>query len=302
VEHVIADDQLKTSAAKEKEWFAEELQTDVGVERVRQWAKENRALNDDDIFISTNVDEVLSREALHKLRWCQPTRPVLSGALWMPIGRFDLALRTDRPAAGRPHTWALPTIYRWADIASGHQLGRRLFGPPHTGKEENYVLGGTHLTKPAFLPSAILKELSATEKGWYPGLVNMGFLLKATKEDLDREQAALYNLDDNRCWQGFSDPMSKVTDVEAYIPWYLECNPDSFPYWFGKPDPRNAALVTAMATIGEEFKRSHQSFFSSNQPNKLFPISFLPTNSSSDTRAAQSRCLAYDSGGSYTQT
>ena len=73
--------------------------------------------------------------------------------------RFDLALRTDRPAAGRPHTWALPTIYRcnycpgfwfsdelwfknlmtprfphrWGDIASGHQLGRRLFGPPHTG-------------------------------------------------------------------------------------------------------------------------------------------------------------------------
>ena len=71
-----------------------------------------------------------------------------------------------------------------------------------------------------------------------------------------------------------------------------------------------------------------RSFFSSNQPDKLFPISFLPTNSrwiekicmdvkimfmkseshhvincfSSDTRAAQSRCLAYDSGGSYTQT
>ena len=35
------------------------MQTDVGVERVRQWARENRALNDDDIFISTNVDEVL---------------------------------------------------------------------------------------------------------------------------------------------------------------------------------------------------------------------------------------------------
>ena len=51
-----------------------------------------------------------------------------------------------------------------------------------TGKQENYILGGTHLTRvqnaqcpnqifwnclfqPAFLPSAILKELSATEKG-----------------------------------------------------------------------------------------------------------------------------------------
>ena len=46
--------------------FAEELQTDVGVERVRQWAKENRALNDDDIFISTNVDEVPRRELSDK--------------------------------------------------------------------------------------------------------------------------------------------------------------------------------------------------------------------------------------------
>ena len=84
--------------------FAEELQTDIGVARVRQWAKENNALKDDDIFISTNVDEVLnnlqkrfhkvfiskvlSREALHKLRWCKTTHSVLSGALWMPIGRF----------------------------------------------------------------------------------------------------------------------------------------------------------------------------------------------------------------------
>ena len=38
------------------------MQTDVGVERVRQWAKENRALNNDDIFISTNVDEVPSED------------------------------------------------------------------------------------------------------------------------------------------------------------------------------------------------------------------------------------------------
>ena len=92
------------------------------------------------------VPKVLSREALHKLRWCETTHPVLSGALWMPLGRFstvhffnclvfpptylyytdqlcvyieknlsrfDLALRTDRPVVGRPHTWALPTIYRF---------------------------------------------------------------------------------------------------------------------------------------------------------------------------------------------
>ena len=35
------------------------------------------------------VLKVLSREALHKLRWCETTHPVLSGALWMPLGRFS---------------------------------------------------------------------------------------------------------------------------------------------------------------------------------------------------------------------
>ena len=40
--------------------FAEELQTDIGVARVRQWAKMNHALKGDDIFISTNVDEVFN--------------------------------------------------------------------------------------------------------------------------------------------------------------------------------------------------------------------------------------------------
>ena len=28
--------------------------------------------------------------------------------------RFDLALRTDRTVVKRPHTWSLPTIYRFA--------------------------------------------------------------------------------------------------------------------------------------------------------------------------------------------
>ena len=34
--------------------------------------------------------------------------------------------------------------------------------------------------------------------GWYPGLVNVAFLLGANIEDLDKAQAALYNLDDHR--------------------------------------------------------------------------------------------------------
>ena len=62
-------------------------QTDQGVDRVRAWAARSGGLAPDDIFVSTDVDEMLSREALHQLRWCEARAPALSGALWMPLGR-----------------------------------------------------------------------------------------------------------------------------------------------------------------------------------------------------------------------
>ena len=64
-------------------------------------------------------------------------------------------------------------------------------------------------------------KLWITLQGWYPGLVNVGFLLVASKKDLDREQAALYNLDNNRsCWQ--SKLLSFVLKVLARLQWSNE--------------------------------------------------------------------------------
>ena len=37
----------------------EEKQADFGVARVKGWAEESQGLSPDDLFISTNVDEVL---------------------------------------------------------------------------------------------------------------------------------------------------------------------------------------------------------------------------------------------------
>jgi hypothetical protein len=38
---------------------------------VRAWAGATGRLGPEDILVSTDVDEVLSRDALHRLRWCQ---------------------------------------------------------------------------------------------------------------------------------------------------------------------------------------------------------------------------------------
>ena len=103
-------------------WWFEDSETSAGVARARAWAAVHQPeygspgtgrLGPDDLFISANTDEVMSREALHKLRWCKlESKGPISGALWMPMGNLNLAFRTDFPVQGRPHTYSFPTIYR----------------------------------------------------------------------------------------------------------------------------------------------------------------------------------------------
>ena len=50
-------------------------------------------MSPDDILISADVDEVLSREALHHLQYCHLVTSVISGAVVMPMGNLDMAFR-----------------------------------------------------------------------------------------------------------------------------------------------------------------------------------------------------------------
>ena len=135
VVHVIVD-HLGDDTGGKSYWWDEDSETSAGVARARAWAAVpqqehgGRAwadvpqqehggrpgtgrLGPDDLFISANTDEVMSREVLHKLRWCNLANDdPISGALWMPMGNLNLAFRTDFPVQGRPHTYSFPTIYR----------------------------------------------------------------------------------------------------------------------------------------------------------------------------------------------
>jgi len=235
-------------------WWFEDSETRAGVARARAWAAVHQRpeygspgtsrLSPDDLFISANTDEVMSREALHKLRWCKLNgKSPISGALWMPMGNLNLAFRSDFPVRGRPHTYGFPTIYRWEEIAGGRE-GKRLLSDYH-GARNKYVLGGMHLTNPAFLPSAILKEISGTENGHALKNIHQDGL---TLEELNKQQSMLYSLDVRPKWKASTDPIDAVTDISKQLPWFLECNPSRFPYWWGLPDPRNAALLAAITS------------------------------------------------------
>ena len=57
--------------------------------RVLNWAANTGSLEDSDLLISASVDEVMSRQALHQLRWCQLASDVVFGGLWMPMGNLQ---------------------------------------------------------------------------------------------------------------------------------------------------------------------------------------------------------------------
>ena len=46
--------------------------------------------------------------------------------------------------------------------------------------------------------------------------------------------------------------------MERYVPWYLDCNRDRYPYWFGKLDSRNTFLVESLQNYFSTIGIKHQ--------------------------------------------
>ena len=42
----------------------------------------------------------------------------------------------------------------------------------------------------------------------------------------------VYNLDTKPFWKSEVDDIDTVEDISKKLPWFLECNPDRFPYWW----------------------------------------------------------------------
>ena len=95
-----------------------------------------------------------------------------------------------------------------------------------------YVLGGVHMTNIAFLPNALLKEVTGTEYHHkIPSFFNDNHDLK----ELDRQQGRAFAMENHKSWRERRDPISSVTDVLTNLPWWLACNPYSLPLLVRSP-------------------------------------------------------------------
>ena len=105
------------------------------------------------------------------------------------------------------------------------------------------------MTNPAFLPNALLKEITGTE---YRNKIDGFFNHNHNLTELDELQTQIFNLTNKARWLRRVDPASSVKDVTTSLPWWLECNPDRYPYWFGGHDRRNERLLEAMHSGGTD--------------------------------------------------
>ena len=223
--------------------------------------------------------EVMSHSAMYNLAHCQLVGNVASGALWMPMGNPANAFRSDFPVEGRPHSIGKPNmslcvLYPYSSRHARHlHLGQCEDGgtkrkPPcwRCSKEEvsgkafdvrfpskwifwlpsrpRYILGGIHMTNPAFLPNALLKEITGTEynQSKIPSFFNANHNLT----ELNLQQGRIFTLANKPSWLKRIDPVSSATDIISSLPWWLTCNQARYPYWFGQSDPRNEVLLEAM--------------------------------------------------------
>ena len=185
-------------------------------------------------------------------------------------------MRSDFPVSGRPHSFRVPSIHLWSNETSREDwFGDRLTSVLNMQKEK-YISEGIQMTNYAFLPEAILKELPATEDNNFTGFVNTTYLLSMDLADLNREQESLYNMVVKQCWLANSENMNNVTDVEMFIPWFLSCNPHTYPYWIGEPDLRNKDLLISMKDIALSLKQVPQSYWEKSSVRKLFKQSLYP--------------------------
>ena len=84
--HIVVDEIDMMSGMDEEDrdsegsdWAMEYYQNELGLARALEWIDQTDEIHDDDIFIVGHSDEVLSRDSLQQLKWCELSSPVIRG-------------------------------------------------------------------------------------------------------------------------------------------------------------------------------------------------------------------------------
>ena len=243
VVHLIVDDidaQPASDSDKSSIWFVEKLQENSRFSRFLEWnSKQPDPFTDDDLIGFGDADEVAWRNNLNLLKHCALKRPVVDIGIWFPTGRVDNAFKTDWPVPGHPYTLGDPTFYTISEAKKLLNSGR----PPtrNRGKSGAFLLGGMHMTRHRFLPYMVLQSLTCSEcraEDAKTVIRTREILSWRNFEEAEQvwDSYNTYRLTDRTVSITKLDP-KEVARIHK-IPWFLSCNAERYPYWWGKHDTR----------------------------------------------------------------
>jgi hypothetical protein len=241
VVHLVLDD--TEAFADPKAIFAvETLQEKARWESFLRWNARTQFFGPDDLVGFGDVDEIPSRENVQMLRHCKIAGSSVDIGSWFAPTRLNEAFRPDWPVPGNPWTLGDPTYWTVASATNFGQDGTK-FPSRMRGTSRKYLLGGIHMTDNGYLPFRMAKLIACTECENKAArlMTELATIFSDGQPTPDTlSELGMYL---NPPWPDRSrfitgSAMEKVLGAAYYIPWFLQCNPERYPSWYGEVDAR----------------------------------------------------------------
>lgn len=245
---MILDDAQAFPDANPKAIFAMEgLQEKARWESFLRWNEHTAFFRPEDLVGFGDADEIASRENVNLLRNCEMAGPSVDIGSWFAWTTLDKAFRPDWPVHPiQPWTLGDPTFWTVASTTEYARRGDR-YPSRMRGTSGYYLLGGIHMTDNGLLSFHLAKliacsecadEIMKTLKVVAPYFQEKGIVSNSSMIELAKKIDRSLSL---------RERFRSVQDVQRelgrayYLPWFLECNRDRFPSWYGQLDNRTVA-------------------------------------------------------------
>lgn len=193
------------SMAQPVDWEYEEVQTRAAADIARR-------LPADAIVTFGHTDEVPNRRVWSEVKHCDGSLPT-NVAVVNLMGLASSSTHSIYAARGHPHTLGSPAVMRAGAFVAGHPRGRY---------KNVWLVGGAHMTNYCYAGTRVLKEWTATEA--------RPDMMTAKQPSCESQVAG--------CRRAAFIRGSKPIKITRRLPIALRCNPERYPEWWHRSDPR----------------------------------------------------------------
>lgn len=210
-------------------WVSERNQEYVRWKEFLKWNNYNKVFKESDIVGFGDTDEIPSREVILALKKCTGDISTLDVASIFYYGTNNSVFTTDWPVYPYRYSYGDPTFYT-IKSAKEYEIQRSDTPSRRKGQGDKYVLGGAHISPYLYLPLVVNKFIVGTE-------YNVVNIPEGDIDTLNEHFKNLINRDVSYKLRRAEDVWDEIKDI-SFIPWFIKCNPDRFPSFYGKKDPR----------------------------------------------------------------